>query len=205
MYYWFEPVLYIDQGSKFPETTERPAYFVGFADNVGDSLTFKVMKNDLTTVLHRSVVRSAADDNHLNKRVTFKPDIQKRTDNLDNGSRIISKNSYSKNNVRDIHNEVSIRTRSKITCPDQSVGVTTRSKMQVTCNLGAQGLLFPLHDIVQLSKYNTNTRDDLQLGTNECKMYHDGLIMLKSQVDVDCLRNLHLLDKNEMQIHPGNA
>jgi hypothetical protein len=24
----------------FPETTERPAYFVGFANNVGDSLIF---------------------------------------------------------------------------------------------------------------------------------------------------------------------
>jgi hypothetical protein len=29
-------------------------------------------------------------------------------------------------------------------------------------------------------------------------MYHDGLIMLKSQVDFDHLRNLHLLDKNEV-------
>jgi hypothetical protein len=48
MAYWFEPVLYLDQVSKFPETTERPGYFVGFADNVGDSLMFKILKNDLT-------------------------------------------------------------------------------------------------------------------------------------------------------------
>jgi hypothetical protein len=69
MFYWFEPVLYLDPVSKFPETTERPGYFVGFADNVGDTLTFKILKKDLSTVLHRSVVRSAADANHRNKRV----------------------------------------------------------------------------------------------------------------------------------------
>ena len=57
MLYWFEPV------SKFPETTKKPGLFVGFADNVGDVLTLKILKNDLTTVLHRSFVRSAADVN----------------------------------------------------------------------------------------------------------------------------------------------
>jgi hypothetical protein len=46
MFYWFEPVLYLDPVSKFPfpETTERPGYFVGFTDNVGDTLTFKILK-----------------------------------------------------------------------------------------------------------------------------------------------------------------
>jgi hypothetical protein len=39
MFYWFEPVLYLDSGSKFQisETTEGPGYFVGFADKVGDT------------------------------------------------------------------------------------------------------------------------------------------------------------------------
>jgi hypothetical protein len=64
MFYWFEPVLYLDPVSKFPETTERPGYFVGFADNVGDKLTFNILKNDLSTLLHRSVVRAAADAIH---------------------------------------------------------------------------------------------------------------------------------------------
>jgi hypothetical protein len=78
MFYWFESVLYLDPVSKFqyPETTERPGYFVGFADNVGDALTFKILKNDLVTVLHRSVVRSAADASHWNKRISFKSDVQ---------------------------------------------------------------------------------------------------------------------------------
>jgi hypothetical protein len=66
MFYWFEPVLpvlYLDPVAKFPETTEKekPGFFVVFADNVGDSLTFKILTNDLSGVLHRSVVRSAAD------------------------------------------------------------------------------------------------------------------------------------------------
>jgi hypothetical protein len=64
MFYSFEPVLYVDPVSKFPETSERPGQFVGFADNVGDKLTFKILKNDLSTVLHRNDVRSAADANH---------------------------------------------------------------------------------------------------------------------------------------------
>jgi hypothetical protein len=69
MFYWFEPVLYLDPVSKcqYPETTERPGYFVVFADNVGDALTFKILKNDLVTVLRRSVVRSAADASHRNR------------------------------------------------------------------------------------------------------------------------------------------
>jgi hypothetical protein len=78
MFYWFEPVLYLDPVStfKFPETTERPGYFASFADNVGDALTFKILKTDLVTVLHRHVVRSAVDANHQHKRVSFKSDVQ---------------------------------------------------------------------------------------------------------------------------------
>jgi hypothetical protein len=85
MFYWFEPDLYFDSVSKFQisETTERPGYFVGFADNVGDALKFKILKNDLVTVLHRSVVRSAADANHRNRRVSFKSDVKESLTLLD--------------------------------------------------------------------------------------------------------------------------
>jgi hypothetical protein len=58
--------------------------FVGFADNLGDALRFKILKNDLVTVLHRSVVRSAADPNHRNRRVSFKSDVQESLKLLDN-------------------------------------------------------------------------------------------------------------------------
>jgi hypothetical protein len=78
MFYWFEPVLYLDPVSKFryPEIIERTGYFVGFADNVGDAVIFKILKNDLVTVLQRSVVRSVADFSHRNRRVSFKSDVQ---------------------------------------------------------------------------------------------------------------------------------
>jgi hypothetical protein len=52
MYYWFEPVLYLNLVLKFPETTDRPGYFLGFSDNVADALTFKILKNDLVTILY---------------------------------------------------------------------------------------------------------------------------------------------------------
>jgi hypothetical protein len=58
----------LDPVSKFSENTEKSEYFVGCAVNVGDALTFKILKNDLVTVIHRSVVRSAADASHRNKR-----------------------------------------------------------------------------------------------------------------------------------------
>jgi hypothetical protein len=85
MLYWFEPVLYLDLVSRFQflETTERPGYFVGFTDNVEDVLKFKILKNHLVTVLHRSVVRSAADASHRNGRVSFKSDVQESLKLLD--------------------------------------------------------------------------------------------------------------------------
>jgi hypothetical protein len=49
MFYWFEPVLYLDPVAKFSETTEKSEFFVGFADNVGDALTFKILKNDVSS------------------------------------------------------------------------------------------------------------------------------------------------------------
>jgi hypothetical protein len=83
MFYWIEPVLYLDPVSKFPETTERPEEFIGFADNVGDALTFKILEIDLVTVLHRSVMGSAADGSHRNRRVSFKSDVQESLKLLD--------------------------------------------------------------------------------------------------------------------------
>jgi hypothetical protein len=55
MFYWFDPVLYLDPVSIFPESTEKAGYFVGLADNIGDALTIKILKSELTTVLYRRV------------------------------------------------------------------------------------------------------------------------------------------------------
>jgi hypothetical protein len=85
IFYWFESILYLDSVSKFQftETTQRPGYFVGFADDVRDALTFMISKNELVTVLHRSVMRSAADASHRNRRVSFKSDVQESLKLLD--------------------------------------------------------------------------------------------------------------------------
>jgi hypothetical protein len=150
MLYLFEPVLYLDPVSKFPETIEKPGHFVGLADNVGDVMTFKIMKNDLITVLHRSVVRSAADANHRNKRVSFKSDVQDSLIKLDIKPIADFRYSQSKNKSREFHDIVSTRTRSKIDFShlDHGVAVRTRSKSQNKCNLSVQGTFFPLHDVV---------------------------------------------------------
>jgi hypothetical protein len=116
----------LDPVSKFPETTEKPGYFVGFADNVGDALTFKILKYDLVTVLHRSVVRSAADASHRNSRVSFKSDVQESLKLLDTKPRFVEKDSHHKHSSRDTSNDMSNRTRSKADYSDQHIGSRTR-------------------------------------------------------------------------------
>ena len=74
--YWFQPVLFLDPEVTFPETKEKAGYFVGFAEGSGDTLTFKILTEDLKTVLVRSVVRPANSTKNRNRRVTFKSDIE---------------------------------------------------------------------------------------------------------------------------------
>jgi hypothetical protein len=173
MFYWFEPVLYLNPVSKFRflETTERPGYFVGFADNVGDALTFKILKNDLVTVLHRSVVRSAADANHRNRRVSFKSDVQESLKLLVTNPILIfvSKDSHHKHKTRRTNNDVSNRTRSKADYTDQHIGSRTRSKMHNmnVNNLIVQNLFFPLHDAILFQGHGKSQAQDLKLGELE--------------------------------------
>ena len=52
----------------FPsDTTEDIGYFVGFSENVGHSITFKVLTLDTRKILFRSRVRPAKS--HVNKRL----------------------------------------------------------------------------------------------------------------------------------------
>jgi hypothetical protein len=113
MYYWFESLLYLDPVSKFQstETTERPGNYVAFADNIGDALTFKILKNELVTVLHRSVDRSAADTNHRNRRVSLKSDVQESLKLLDTKPSFVWKDIHHKYKSRKTNNVVSNRTR----------------------------------------------------------------------------------------------
>jgi hypothetical protein len=111
MFYWFEPVLYLDPISKFLETTERSGYFVGFADNIGDARKFKILKHYLVTVLHKSVVRSATDVNHRIKRVSFKSDVQESLGLLDTKPSFVWKDSHHRFKSRMTDNDVSNRTK----------------------------------------------------------------------------------------------
>jgi hypothetical protein len=129
----------MDPVSKFSETIERPRYFLGLADNVGDALTFKISKDDVVTVLHRSVVRSAADASHQNRRVSFKSYLQESLKLLDTKPSLsfVSKDSHHKNKSTKTDNDVSNRTRSKTDYTDQYIGSRTRSKIHnvnTSCN-----------------------------------------------------------------------
>jgi hypothetical protein len=64
-------------------------------------------------------------------------------------------------------------------------------------NLSVQNLFFPLHDAILFQAHGKSQAQDLQLGVLECKVYHNVLLNTKSQVDFDCLLQLHMLDKIE--------
>ena len=85
-------------------------------------------------MLHRSVVRSAADANHRNRRVSFKPDVQEIINRLDLKPSPITRNNYPKQRVRGPNDDVSNRTRSKLGHIDQNVGDSIRSKLKAICN-----------------------------------------------------------------------
>ena len=80
---WMGPVLYLDHMETFPNSKEQGGYFVGFAENVGDTLTFKVLKEDMRMVLFRSVVRSALDPKDRNKRVHFRGEAEYYLEKID--------------------------------------------------------------------------------------------------------------------------
>jgi hypothetical protein len=115
MFYWFEPVLYLDPVSNFVFQKPQKGLnkFLVFAYNVGDKLTFKILENDLVTVLHRSVVRSTADASHRNKRISFKSDVQESLKLLDTKPSLsfVWKDSNLEHKSRNTNNGVSYRTR----------------------------------------------------------------------------------------------
>jgi hypothetical protein len=159
------------------------------------------LKNDLITVLHTSVVRSAADASHRNRRVSFKSDVQESLILLDTKPSLsfVWKDSHLKHKSRRTNNDVSNRTRSKADYTDQHMGSRTRSKMHNVNvnNLSVQNLFFPLHDAILFQGYRKSQAQDLQLRVLECKTYHNVLMSTKSQIDFDCLLQLHMLDNIE--------
>ena len=56
------------------------------AENVGDSMTFKILTDDTKQIIFRSVIRPANDDRFKNKRVRFEPDPEDSEDEEEKGA-----------------------------------------------------------------------------------------------------------------------
>jgi hypothetical protein len=100
-----------------------------FADNVGDALTFKILKNDLVTVLHKSVLWLAADANHQNKQISLRSNVQELFKSIVTKPSFVWKDIHHNQNSRMFNDDVTSRTRSKEGYTDQHVGSRTRCKM----------------------------------------------------------------------------
>jgi hypothetical protein len=112
-------------------------------------LTFKILKNDLISVIHKSVVGSADDPIHRNKIVTFNLDTHEVLEKLVTipGNTTRSDN-QPKQRSKKPNDDVSNRTRSKAGNTNQNIGDRTRSKIHAAYNLDIQGDFFPLYDAV---------------------------------------------------------
>jgi hypothetical protein len=147
------------------------------------------------------VVRSAADANHRIKRVSFMSDVQESLQLLDTKPRLafVWKESHHKLKSRKTNNDVSNRTSSKADYTDQNVGSRTWSKMHSVNlnNLSVQNLFFLLHDAILFQGHEKSLEQDLQSGILQCQVYHSLLLNTKSQVNFDCLLQLHMLDNTE--------
>jgi hypothetical protein len=122
-------------------------------------LIFKILKDDLTVVLKRSVVRSAADSAHRNKRITFNSDVQETLEKLDTipGAAILSDNPP-KQISRKPNDEISNRTRSK------NIGDRARSTVQFRHNSSLQGNFFSLYNAIKFKDKRKVNDVNLQLG-----------------------------------------
>jgi hypothetical protein len=73
-------------------------------------LTFRILKNDLVTALHKCMVRSAADASHRIKRVSFKSDVQNHLKLLDTKPSFVCKDIHDKYKSRKTNHDMSNRT-----------------------------------------------------------------------------------------------
>ena len=213
-FYFYEPVLYHDPVSKFPHSKEQPGYFVGFAENTGDKLTFKILKTDKKTVLYRSVVRSASDDLATrNKRVQFDWPIQEQLDKID--PPITSGDTPRDSDERDRHtgrpppdrdmhtSTVASRTRSKSkTSPEPHLSLYNAMTQSTTAHV------FSTFSIVNYMDNNTFYADVDPVLTESCgkdekNTYRDTLGNLTNSFDK--LRFIQAMDHLSDTDSPENS
>jgi hypothetical protein len=92
------------------------------------------------------VVRSVADANHQNKRVSLKSFVKESLQLLDTKASFSWKDSHHKYKSRKTNNDVPNKTRSKADYTDQHVGSRIRPKIHKLNNLSVRNFFFPLHD-----------------------------------------------------------
>jgi hypothetical protein len=94
---------------------------------------------------------------------------------------------------------VAYRTTYKTGHLEQNVGNRTRSKLQAICNSSVQEVFFPLYDVITFGNHANYKNIDLRLGIpeSECQIYHSALTGSKSQIELDRLHQLHILDRLE--------
>jgi hypothetical protein len=155
--------------------------------NLGNLIRVETLKNHLVTVLHRSVVRSAADASHRNRRVSFKSDVQESLKLLDTKPSLsfVWKDSHHKHKSRNINNDVSNRTKSKADFTDQYIGSKAWCKMQKLSNSNVQSLFFPLHDAILFQGHGKSQAQHLQLSVVKCKVYYNVILNTKSHIYFD--------------------
>ncbi len=63
-------MYYAVPSHSYPSSShERPAFWVGFGESVGDRFTWKLYTTDTKKIIYRSCVRSATDPSTVNLRV----------------------------------------------------------------------------------------------------------------------------------------
>jgi len=190
-FYFYQPVLYLDSDEKFPESTEKPGWFVGFSKNIGDHMTWKVLMEDKKTVLVRSVVRPAKDAHRRNRLVQFDSTTDEDLKKLDGGTVEDEVTTAKKKKKDDSDYEaeedgIAKRTRSKT--DESGPSSKTRSK-DVVAAMVAQSLSTKFFSTFQIRHLQTTTEmgddkvDDIResLYASERRAYNTRISYLNSQ------------------------
>ncbi len=76
-FHQYQKVYYYDPKAAFPTPKEKIGRFVGVAENVGDTLTYKILTDDMRQVIYHSVVH-AAEKEEINQHAEEHDDIEKK-------------------------------------------------------------------------------------------------------------------------------
>jgi hypothetical protein len=84
-YKFYEEILYLDSDETFPSMKEKPGWWVGVAQNVGDAMKFKILTEDTKKIIICSIIRPAKNNHFQNKWVQFEPTPDEPDDDAECG------------------------------------------------------------------------------------------------------------------------